>query len=716
MVSNNIICKRIEAVAIMLVLFGLVAGLRAEGITLLKPRKPAGATKVLSFPSGKVLSFPSGQCMGNLYLEPESGPGWDPKRVCLSGEWEYLRPAQGDLRVPEDRNIKLFVRLAPSPRESAKLLALNPQAHQLTIADRIRKEPDDLAGLSELGPNDLFWLSVGSEIYLRTGADPRMFEPISRLTGLQILSLVTTGITDEGLEHLRSLRSLRGLELMEAAISNRGLAVLKDLPALEYLQLTGVADADLKQVAQLSNLRWLSILDVKMWGPGLAELAKLPHLERLCIQGSSPISDQHIKYLEGLTQLKGLTLWGIAYRLTDASLASIGTLKNLEGLHFIRTSPKFTPTGVAHLKELKNLKKIAFAQTWSGPEGTLYGDEVVRQLANLPNLESITGIRYVSAEGMKTLTKFRNLKCLHVALKDRRQGYYGPTGLSHLAGLGSLEDLSISSGEALSDADLACLEPLGRLKKLHFGNRHLTDRNMASFGKLKQLESLSFWAFSGAGVSKICKSGLNQLNGLTNLRFLQVNTWGNAAQTDPSDEVMLDLSGLKKMKDMSLSGPLFQDSDLAFLEHLPLLENLSIQPQPIQTDSPLTGAFLRHLRELPELNRLYVTELSGCTGEDLAHLNGLPKLRTLTLRGRITDTALASLTGPLSLESLYFDTNEPIRKQTVADLAKSHPVMEYIHINRMPKVQTRPASTPKRTRVSPSRVNQRTQQNRRRRR
>ena len=190
MVSNNIICKRIEAVAIMLVLFGLVAGLRTEEITLLKPKQPPGATRVLSFPSG--------QCMGNLYLEPESGTGWDPKRVCLSGEWEYLRPAQGDLRVPEDRNIKLFVRLAPSPRESAKLLALNPQAHQLTIADRVRKEPDDLAGLSELDPNDLFWLSVGSEIYLRTGADPRIFEPISRLTGLQILSLHTTGINDEG--------------------------------------------------------------------------------------------------------------------------------------------------------------------------------------------------------------------------------------------------------------------------------------------------------------------------------------------------------------------------------------------------------------------------------------------------------------------------------------------------------------------------------------
>ncbi len=707
MVPNNIICKRIEAGAVMLVLFGLVAGLQADEITLLTPNLPPAATRVLSFPSG--------QCTGNLYLEPESGPGWDPEHVRPSGKCEYLRPAQGDVLVPEDRNIKLWVPLALSPWESAKLRTQNPQAHQWG-ADRTRKDPDDLSGLSELDPNDLFWLSVSSAMYLRAGADPRIFEPIRHLTGLRTLTLSSTGITDKGMEHLRSLRSLRGLELTQASIGNRGLAVLKDLPALEYLSLnTGVTDAGLRQMAQLSNLRWLSIADGKMWGPGLAELAKLPRLERLCIvQSRSPLFDRHIKYLEGLTQLKGLTLWGSACNtLTDASLASIGKLKNLEELYFIRTMPRFTPAGVAHLKGLKNLKKVDFAQIlWSSYAGEYYGDEVVRQLAaNLPNLESIKGLSYLSAEGMKTLARFRNLKCLHVGLKNHIMGYDGPTGVSHLGGLSSLEELLISSGDALSEADLACLEPLGRLKDLHIGSKNLTDQNLASIGKLDQLESLSLSVVGGTIVSK---SGLNQLNGLTNLHYLNVSTWGIAAKTDPADELMLDLSGLKKMKDISLSGLQLQDSDLAFLEHLPLLENLSIQP--IQPGSPLTGAFLRHLRELPELNRLYVSGLSGCTGEDLAHLNGLPKLRSLHLTGDITNTALAYLTGPLSLDSLTVETDEPIRKQTVTNLTKSHPVIEYIHIHELPKVQTRPVSTPKRTRVSPSRVNQRTQQNRRRRR
>jgi hypothetical protein len=94
---------------------------------------------------------------------------------------------------------------------------------------------------------------------------------------------------------------------------------------------------------------------------------------------------------------------------------------------------------------------------------------------------------------------------------------------------------------------------------------------------------------------QVTRSGLNQLNGLSNLHYLKVLAQGNVAKTEPADELMLDLSGLKKMKDMNLSGLSLQDSDLAFLKHLPLLESLMIQP-----DS-LTGAFLRHLRELPEL-------------------------------------------------------------------------------------------------------------------
>jgi hypothetical protein len=663
--------KRMGMGAILLVLLGFVTGVGAE--------------------ASKTLSFPSDGWMGNLYLEPESGPGWHPEGVRLLGQWEYLGAARGDVLVPENRNVKLGVVLELTPRESARFRAENPQYYQQVIADRTHGYAKDLSGLSKLDPNDVFWLTVGSLLYRRTGVAPRMFEPIRHLTGLEILSLRSSGVTDEGLEHLRPLRSLRGLELTQFTIGNRGLAVLKDLPALEYLALnTSVTDAGLKQVAQLSNLRWLRIVDGKMWGPGLAELALLPRLERLCIhQGRGQISDRHIKHLEGLTQLKSLTLWsGGCDTLTDASLASIGKLQSLEELHFITSRPKFTPGGLAHLRGLKNLKKLHFAQMWISPAGERYGDDVARQLAALPHLESIRGVAFLSAEGLKTLATCRNLKCLHVALKDRKQDYYGPTGLSHLAGLSTLEELAISSGDTLSHADLASLEPLSRLRDLRISGPGVTDQGLASIGRLRQLERLDLHTAT--------RSGLNHLNGLSNLQYLQATAWGPGAEAAQADELMLDLSGLEKMKDLNLSGLPLHDGDLAFLEHMPALESLMIQP-----DS-LTAASLRHLRELPELNRLFVSGLSGCTGADLAHLNGLPKLRSLTLRGSVTDTALASLTGPASLESLRVDTDDPIRKETVADLTASHPEIEYIHIHDLTPVQTPPASGPRTNRPVPT--------------
>jgi len=496
--------------------------------------------------------------------------------------------------------------------------------------------------------------------------------------------------------HLRPLRSLKGLEITESSIGNRGLAVLKDLPALEYLYLnTGVTDAGLKQVAQVSSLRWLRLGDGNIWGPGLAELVHLPRLERLCIMTTKPISDRHVKYLEGLTQLKGLTFWGGGDALTDASLASIGKLTHLEELYFIRTGPRFTPAGVAHLKNLENLKTVDFGQTWTGPAGVHYGDRVVRQLAGLPNLESLRRIEYLSFNGMKTLATFPKLKCLHVTLKDRRQGYRGRTGLSHLAGLTSLEELAISSGDALPAADLAHLESLSRLKDLLIFGPSLSDGGLASIGKLKQLERLEL-------LCHVSRRGLNHLNGLSHLQGLSVSAGRPDARTGVAREPVLDLSGLTSMKTLGLSELPMHDDDLAFLQHLPQLENVMIQPT-----TALTGASLRHLRELPELDRLWISGLSDCTGEDLAHLNDVPKLRRLTVRGDITDAALASLTGPSSLESLNVDTDSPIQEQTVTDLTESHPVIEYIRVHTLTPGQARPAGTPRRTGVTRPRSNRR---------
>jgi hypothetical protein len=252
-----------------------------------------------------------------------------------------------------------------------------------------------------------------------------------------------------------------------------------------------------------------------------------------------------------------------------------------------------------------------------------------------------------------------------------------------LAGLRSLEELAIQNGDPLPDADLASLESLTHLKDLSIFGPGVSDRGLASIGKLKQLERLH--------LSTETRSGLNCLNNLSNLQYLKVAAWHGAVTTTSADELLLDLSGLMKMRELYLSGLPLHDGDLAFLKRLPLLETLMIEPS-----SSLTGASLRHLGELPQLYRLWVLGLSNCTGQNLAGLSNLPKLGDLRIAGDIPDAALASFVGPPGLNSLMVEADNPIRKETVTALTKSHPGIESIHISALTPMQAKPVSPAKR--------------------
>ena len=697
--------KRVSVGAIVLVTWGLVTGLRADAASSTDSGAAAAPTRVLHFPQDQCLRrlCVEDPYLGSSYLEGGrdlSLPlGLDPKRVALGGDSDFVGLARGDVVVPAGRNIHLITVLQPLREDFARL----SHGSRMFLRNRFSSDPDDLSGLSELGPNDLYKLRVSS-MFARADVDRRVLAPISHLMGLQILMLYETGITNEQMKYLKPLRSLRALELSrEFSIGNVGLAAIKDLPALEYLDLdTGLTDVGLKQIAQLSNLRWLRIVTGKIWGPGLAELSNLPRLERLCLWGTSPISDRHIKYLEGLTQLKSLTLWGICDRLTDASLASISKLTNLEELHFIMTSPKFTGGGIAHLRRLKYLRKIdlGFAQISDA-----------RYLMALPQLEFVKPVE-MTIENMKALSGLRNLKSLGVFLPSLPNGSTDdPVAASYLGALSSLEELSFcgsAAGRSVSDEEVACLESLGRLKKLHVGSKHLTDRSLASISKLDQLESLNFRVFGGAGVSK---NGLKQLSGLTNLHTLDVKVY--PVVIDPVDGVKLDLSALTNLNTLTLSGLPLQDTDLASLAGLHHLEWLVLE-------GTFTEEGLLRLRNLPELKRLSISGISCVDGDCLGNLGGLTKLGDLVLRGRVTDAALGRLTGLPSLWSLRVETDEPIRPETVARLKQVMPMVTYIHIEKPQRIM-QPANRQsreqrERTRVSPSRTNQRAPANRRRRR
>ncbi|MCX5643282.1 MAG: hypothetical protein NTZ17_01150 [Phycisphaerae bacterium] len=685
---NEKLCRQAGLDIIVLAASILVTGTRADAAVRAGSSSAASA-RVLHFPRDRYMGslYVEDPCLGSTYMElgrDLSLPyGLSPNGLTLGGDRDFIGFAQGDVSVPAGRNIQLRIGLQLRKEDAGKLAALPPRQYKIFGTDRCREGPPDLSGLSALEPNDLYCLDISS-LVRRADADQCVLQPIRHLTGLKVLKLYGTGVTDKGMEHLRELRSLRALEFeQEPFVGNQGLAVLKDLPNLEYLCLdTGATDAGFKYLGQFPSLRWLHIRAKRIWGPGLTELANLPRLERLCICDSIPISDRHIQCLEGLTHLKSLTLWGVADNLTDASLASISKLKSLEELYFIMTMPRFTPAGVACLKDLKNLRKVDFALTWAGPQGAEHGDEIARQLAGMPSLESIKGISYLSAEGMKTLGTMRNLRCLHVTLKDRFQNYHGPTGVSHLAGLSNLEELALTGNQCLSDADLVHLESLGHLRDLLVGFNGVTDRGMTSLGKLRRLEHLTV-----STDSAMTKRGLNELSGLTNLQTLHV--WVHPDGRPAIDEIRLNLAGLKSLKSCHLDGFALDSGDLVCLSGLHQLELILLQ------GVVLPETALRHLKDLPALKHLDVSQVNCSDGSGLAHLAGLTGLRDLTLRGRITDVALGQLASVTSAWSISAWTDEPIRPATIDCLKRTLPALEYLHLYPLPefdKAQTKPSS------------------------
>lgn len=670
-------------VAAMLLIVGAVApGLLARESGRSGTPPVAGDTKVLHFPQDRTLGvlsiedrIPRSEYFQHNY-DPSLPWGMDSHLLDLDTCWESVGVARGDVTVPADRDIALRILLKPRPSE-----LVHPN-----LRDRCFADPEDLSGLSGLEPNDLGMLFV-STFGEKTYADERVVKPLSRLTGLKMLRLHRTGVTDKGMEYLRSLRSLRSLELTEPRVGDAGLAVLKDLRALEYVDLcTATGDAGLKYLGQSPNLRWLRIRMGRLGGPGLAELARLPHLERLSLWGDGPgLSDRHIRYLEGLTHLKSLTLWGTDDPpLTDASLASISKLAGLEELYFVRIATRFTSAGVAHLKSLKNLKTVDF--------GSMIDHASLQHLAAMPNLVTINGGVPLTTDTAKTLASFRNLKSLDVALPDRT----APGAAPSLFALTSLEELRFTGSAAgvwLSDDSLTGLESLSRLQRLHLWGDEVTDRSMTAVSRLKELESLGLWA-------DVSKRGLNQLSGLTHLRTLDVTPASNRA--GGIDEVPLKLSALTELRTLSLRGLALRDEDLVSLAGLRHLEWLVL-------DGTFTEGALWHLRGLPDLKLLSITGVSCATGEGLAQLGELKRLGDLTVSGSVTDAALARLPALPSLWSLRIVTDEPIRPETITLLKQTLPVIEYLHIDKLtpgnpPLIKSSPPPR-ERTPANPPRVN-----------
>jgi internalin A len=112
-------------------------------------------------------------------------------------------------------------------------------------------------------------------------------ESIGRLRRLERLVLARSAVTDLGLAHLKELTELQGLYLGATRVSNAGLAHLKGLTRLRGLGLDGTRVSD----------------------TGLAPLEGMTSLQQLVLEGTE-VSDAGLVHLKGMTELRILSLGG----------------------------------------------------------------------------------------------------------------------------------------------------------------------------------------------------------------------------------------------------------------------------------------------------------------------------------------------------------------------------------------------------------------------
>jgi hypothetical protein len=228
--------------------------------------------------------------------------------------------------------------------------------HRLIVRDR-----KNVTHVLPLRPCDLSWFYGPQTLLARTPiAQQQAIAEIRRLSKQAFFV------------HFKiESRTIVELKLSPSTGTDQTLEQLKHFGDLKRLTLTAcykLSTAGLKPVGSLENLEWLSF-------------------------DYTPITDDGLKHITGLTKLKFLNLAGEPFRrgglavnpeITDAGLKHLERLVNLESLK-IYGHHGVTDAGLAHLEGMTRLKKLYF----DGTQVTLEG--IAKLSAALPNTEIIVG-------------------------------------------------------------------------------------------------------------------------------------------------------------------------------------------------------------------------------------------------------------------------------------------------------------------------------------
>ncbi|MBQ2821721.1 MAG: hypothetical protein IJF17_09090 [Thermoguttaceae bacterium] len=271
-------------------------------------------------------------------------------------------------------------------------------------------------------------LTLRRNTYLRTAT----LESVAKMPNLRNLVLLYGNFDNEGVSKLTAVKTLRLLDLRGcAAVTDEGLAALKELPNLIVLKLrcTAVTNAGIENIRG-KKLKTFGIEDSQTFDDtAIAWLGEMVEsMQEITIMRCIAISDNGVNQLAPLTDMRKLNLRG-NYLSSDSLKACAGMTK---------------------------LTQLIVSEN-------IIDDEGVKYLENLGALEHLDlWANMVTDAGVDSLVKIASLKKLSLVGNQITDA-----GVEKLTALPKLEDLDIAETQ-ITDACVDALAKIKTLKKVSF--------------------------------------------------------------------------------------------------------------------------------------------------------------------------------------------------------------------------------------------------------
>jgi hypothetical protein len=387
-------------------------------------------------------------------------------------------------------------------------------------------------------------------------------------------------------------------------------------------------------------------------------LARLDHVTRLNLDGTKRLTDDGLRHLARMPQLRELDLSDYpGGRITDRGLDALRHLTELRRFQMCWQSG-ISDAGVARLAHCERLESVNLL-------GTPTGDGAVAALAEKAGLRHLKTGRLVTDAGLPLLHGFPAFKAWHggevrfgLMNFDAEpthlliDGPFTNAGLAGLAGLNGLVGLSFFwHTPALTADGLGALAALPNLAFLGCQGELCNDEAMRHIAAIPRLRMLM-----GQG-TVAGDAGWSALSRSQTIEYI----WGRECP-NLTGRGFAALAAMPALRGLAVSCKNVDDAALSVLPSFPALRGL--MPMDVSDEG------FRHIGRCEQLEDLWCMYCRDTGDIASGHIAGLPRLKSyyagLT---RITDESLRILGGMASLERIEFHHCAGITDAGVARLA-----------------------------------------------